>query len=273
MKLTKDAIFQHLRQTGYPLWTLCILQNYRRLHIMSYNGDDFSDDEKPAAKIEKSLARLQTILETFPPEMLFTIELKNSKTANGNGVIGPLEFVNNNGAMEEPAAIGAMPPQLGAVPPGFVSEQYLNGKIEELKAENQKAINDLVFKYREEQFLDRMKRKEQELADLEKEMKDEKKKYESQVGKWADTLGTALQGIITKFVPALQQQPAALGSAEQSQPAAEQQPTDPKYKAVEQFANELYNHASEAEINEIINAYRQKQHVTNTDKTNNGQAA
>ena len=273
MKLTKDAIFQHLRQTGYPLWTLCVLQNYRRLHIMSYNGDDFSDDEKPAAKIEKSLSRLQTILETFPPEMLFTIELKNSKTANGNGVIGPLEFVNNNGTMEEPAAIGAMPAQLGTVPPGFVSEQYLNGKIEELKAENQKAINDLVFKYREEQFLDHMKRKEQELADLEKEMKDEKKKYESQVGKWADTLGTALQGIITKFVPALQQQPAALGSAEQSQPATEQQATDPKYKAVEQFANELYNHASESEINEIINAYRQKQHVTDTDKTNNGQAA
>lgn len=275
MKLTKNAILEHIRNTGYPFWTLCIVQNYRRIHLVTYGGDDIDDKDTREAKCEKSTARLLNTLDNFPPDTLFSIELKNVKNgANGSGIIGPLEFVNNNGEMAEPAAINGIPPSaLGTVPPGFVSEQYLNGKIEELKAENQKTINDLAFKYREEQFIDRMKRKEQELADLEKEMKDEKKKYESQVGKWADVLGTALSGIITKFVPVLQQQPAALGSAEQ--PAAEQQPADPKYKAVEQFANELYNHASETEINELINAYKRKQYAsnTNTDKTDHGQAA
>ena len=259
IKLTKDAIFQHVRQTGFPLWTLCILQQYRRLHIMTYNGDDFSDDDKPAAKIDKSLARLDTILQTFPAETLFTIELKNSKTANGNGVIGPLEFINQTKEEQEqaatipgnPAALGALP-----VPAGFVSESYLNGKLEELRAENIRALNDLEFKHRENDFNERVKRKEQELRDLEQELKDVKKKYDSNTGAAAETLSIAIKKIITEFFPALkggQPQQATIGNTDE---ATAQQPPDPKYKMVEDFASELYATADEQTIRDIYEQFK-----------------
>lgn len=276
MKLTKNAILEHIKNTGYPYWTLCIVQNYRRVHLVTYIGDDIDDKDPKEAKVEKSTARLLSTLDNFPADTLFSIELKNVKNgANGAGIIGPLEFINNNGEADGGETLGNIPAQFGTVPPGFVSEQYLNGKIEEIKAENQKQLNDLMFKFREEQFNDRVKRKEQELADLEKELKDERKKYESNVGMAAETLRSALTGIIGEFVPALKKQPAQLAGTEQEQPTGGEAPTtDPKYKAVEQLANELYNNATPEEINEIINHYNKtKQHATNNNKTNDGQAA
>lgn len=247
MTLNKDFIFKHIRETKYPLWALYVLQNYRRVPVMFYGGDDFKDDETIDGKIEKSINRLANALNDFPPEAVLCIELKNSKTANGSGVIGPFDFknVSKEQAENEPA----QPSGFGFInpPAGWVSEQYLNGKLEELKAENKRELGELILQQRTREFEERMEREKKELADLRKELNDEKKKYESNTGAAAETLAGAAKIIIGQLFPNLgigpAQAPAQLeGTNDNQLPEATQPTADPKYKAVEEFAQFLYNY-------------------------------
>lgn len=247
MTLNKDFIFKHIRETKYPLWALYILQNYRRVPIMFYAGDDFKDDETIDGKIEKSINRLANALNDFPADAVLSIELKNAKTANGSGIIGPFEFRNvtkeqaENTEPAQPSGFGFINP-----PAGWVSEQYLNGKLEELKAENKRELGELMLQQRTKEFEERMEREKKELAELRKELNDEKKKYDSNTGAAAETLAGAAKIIIGQLFPGLgiaQPQAAQLAGAQPNElPEAAQPTNDPKYKAVEDFAQFLYNH-------------------------------
>ena len=268
MKLTKDYIFKHIRETKFPLWSLYIVQNYKRIPLMHYNGDDFCDDDKIDTKIEKSLQRLSSVLSSdFPVEAVLSIELKTSKTANGSGVIGPVEFCNVT-KEESENAVSAQQNFNGfgfAQPPaGWVSESVLNGKLEELKVENTRQINELLFKQRERDFNEKMNREQAELAALKKELADEKKKYESNTGAAAETLVFAIKKILGELFPNLKLSNAAAESAKNISMTAGQlsgpetpkqsQPMTGKEKAVSSLADFLFENPNinEKDVNVIM---------------------
>ena len=286
MRLNKDFIFKHIKDTKYPLWALYIVQNYRRIPLAFYNGDDFDDDDKIEGKIEKSCIRLASTLQDFPPDAVLSIDLKNAKTANGSGILGPFEFVNmskedaegNNQPAPQFTGLGAF-----AQPPaGWVSEQVLNAKLDEVRAENERRINELIFKQREKDFEERAARERKELEELRKELRDEKRKYESGTGKVAQSLAGAAKIVLGEMFPGLgidkTEAAAQLAGAQQSElPEAQPQPVaqtsapevdDPKYKAIERLAEMLYKNpeVTEAQILSLsdgIKSELQKKEVNN----------
>lgn len=252
MRLNKDFIFKRIRETKYPLWALYLLQNYRRIPVAFYNGDDFADEEKPEGKAEKSIVRLASMLEDFPADAVLSIDLKNAKTANGSGILGPFEFVNVSKEEQEAGAPSSSAPFGGfgfAQPPsGWVSEHVLNAKLDELRNENEKRINELLFKQREKDFEDRVQRERRELEEMRRELKDEKKKYENYTGAAASTLAGAAKMVIGELFPQLgiNKDAAAAqlaGASNTSLPEHEEnneEQRDGKYNAIEHLAEILY---------------------------------
>lgn len=259
MRLTKDFIFKHIKDTKYPLWALFIVQNYRRIPLAFYNGDDFTDDDKIEGKCEKSCIRLASTLQDFPADAVLSIDLKNAKTANGSGILGPFEFSNMckedaDNQNQQPAAqfAGFGFPQ---APAGWVSEQVLNAKLDEMRAENERKINELIFKQREKDFEERMARERRELDELRRELRDEKKKYDSGTGKVAQSLAGAAKIVLGEMFPGLgidkTEAAAQLAGANQGElPEHADEPTAPeaqkatprsgKYAAIESLAEMLY---------------------------------
>lgn len=270
MRLNKDFIFKHIKDTKYPLWALYLVQNYRRVPLAFYNGDDFTDDEKTEGKTEKSCIRLASTLEDFPADAVLSIDLKNAKTANGSGILGPFEFVNMSKEDADNQQQQSAPAQFSGLgfaqpPAGWVSEQVLNAKLDEMRAENERKINELIFKQRERDFEERMARERKELDELRRELRDEKKKYDSNTGKVAQTLAGAAKIVIGDLFPGLgidkTEAAAQLAGANQPELPETAQPAqpspsataDPKYKAIERLAEMLYKseNVTEAQVTNL----------------------
>lgn len=265
MKLTKDYIAEHIKRTRFYFWTLYALQNYKRVHIMSYNADDITESDSDEEKAQKAINRLFAVLQDFPKDAVLSIELKSSKNANGNGIIGGIEFINKTKEeTEEQTQIfngfgGFVNP-----PAGWVSESVLNGKLDELRAENTRQINELIFKQREKDFNDKMHRERAELEELRRELKDEKKKYESNTGAAAETLVFAIKKILGELFPGLKMlktspetTPPQLAGVKEPEP----EPSNPKYKAVEKLAGILYDNpkVTAEQVENLINTMQTKQ--------------
>lgn len=234
---------------------------------MFFGGDNFTDSDTPESKAEKAVERLQNALQDLPGDAVLCIELKSSRNANQGGILGPFEFVNHD-KNEEAATVSTAPAQFAglmsypAAPAGYVSEETLNGKLEAMRVENQRQINDLLYKQREREWNEKTERERQELKELRKELNDEKKKYESNTGAAAETLVFAIKKILAEFFPAFQAQakpPAALEGTQ-----AEAEASDPKYKAIERLANKLYENPDikEADIQRMLDGMDQAQTVT-----------
>ena len=270
MRLTKDYIINHIRETKYPCWSLFVMQNYKRAPIMHYNGDDFAADDDASAKAEKAVARLDGALQSIPPDTLLCIELRSSKGANGSqGMLGPFEFTNRN-KDDDPGMIPQQPAAnfagFGFVqpPPGWISEEALNGKLEQLAARNENKINEILLQQREKEFSERMRRERQELAELRKELNEEKKKYESNTGAAAETLVFAVKKILAELFPDSTLVGALAGTSQQPQieesgvMTAQAVENPQKYKAVESLATMLYEDekVTEADVAQITEAIK-----------------
>ena len=268
--LTRDYITNHIRQTKYPCWALFVVQNYKRIPLYFYNGEDFEEGDTADGKAEKAVARLASILRDYPADAHLSIDLKSSKGANGTqGTIGPLEFANRD--KDDAPAMPTAPQGFGGFgfiqpPAGWVSEETLNGKLEAMKAENERLVNNILFKHKEDAFKEQCRRERRELEEMRKELQDERKKYESNTGAAAETLVFAVKKILGELFPQLPfAQAAATTPAAQPQLAgAAAEPTqnnvDPKYSAVEILANSLYENPNltEKDINEIAKAISQR---------------
>lgn len=255
MRLTKDYIINHIRRTKYPLWSLYVIQNYKKIPIIYYVGDDFSDDDTIEAKIEKSINRLLAVLNDFTADSVLSIELKNSRTANGSGILGPIEFVVNEQEQQQQPSAPAF--QGFGAPAGFISEEVLNSRLAGIEAQNEKKINDILFKQRERDFNERIKRERTELNELRKELNDEKKKYNSNTGQAADALVFAIKKILAELFPGAFPAGATVTANTQQQlagtPETEQQQPDAKEIEINKLCNLLYNNpkVTPAEITQL----------------------
>lgn len=264
--LTRDYIENHIRQTKYPCWALFVVQNYKRIPLYFYNGEDFEEGDTADSKAEKAVNRLQLILHDYPADARLSIDLKSSKGANGTqGTIGPLEFTNRDKGDE--LATPTAPQGFGGFggfiqpPAGWVSEETLNGKLEAMKAENERLVNNILFKHKEDAFKEQCRRERRELEEMRKELQDERKKYESNTGAAAETLTLAIKKILGEVFPQLPFAQATPATPPQLSGAqAQEQPNDPKYNAVEGLANALYSdpNLTEKDINEIALAISQR---------------
>lgn len=264
MKLTKDYIAEHIKRTKFYFWTLYALQNYKRVHIMSYNADDITESDSDEEKAQKAINRLFAVLQDFPKDAVLSIELKSSKNANGNGIIGGIEFVNKTKeeTEEQPQNFNGFGGFVNP-PAGWVSESVLNGKLDELRAENTRQINEIMFKQREKDFAEKMHRERAELEEMRRELKDEKKKYESNTGAAAETLVFAIKKILGELFPGLKMLKATTPETTPPQLAGikeEPAPTDPKYKAVEKLAGILYENQkiTAEQVENLINTMQTK---------------
>lgn len=256
---TKNFIYDRIKDSGFPCWSLSMQNGFRNFaNVMSYYGIDWSDEDNDETKIEKSIARLEQTLSTFPPDTNFAIEIKSGRNATGSAILGPFYFsiADDKAEPTEDAPKDAQPqqPQLGAIPPGYVPESMLKGleesltktfdaRIEALKAEQEQAR-------KEQEYQNRLER----LEEREKEVKDLEKSYKSDVAKGADVVVEIVKKIGMYFLmpkgsqmsPDMQQQ---LGAAQQ--PTPQHQANDPKADAVDDFAVFLYNNYSVEDIKKL----------------------
>ena len=254
---TKDFIYDRIKDSGFPCWSLSMQNGFRNFaNVMSYYGIDWSDEDTDETKIEKSIARLDQTLSTFPPDTSFAIEIKSGRNATGSAILGPFYFSITEDKAEPtedaPKDAQQQQPQLGAIPPGYVPESMLKGleesltktfdaRIEALKAEQEQAR-------KEQEYQNRLER----LEEREKEVKDLEKSYKSDVAKGADVVVEIVKKIGMYFLmpkgsqPDMQQQ---LGAAQQ--PTPQHQANDPKADAVDDFAEFLYNNYSVEDIKKL----------------------
>lgn len=241
---TKDFIFERIKDTKFPFWSLGLVQGFKNTaNVMQYYGSDFVDEDTDETKIEKSIATLNNTISTFPPESVFVIELKNSKQANGNGIVGPFQFSNNDKQRQtEP-----QPSTLGVVPPGYVPESTLKGLEESLNRTFNAKIEALQADFERKQREADFARREKELDEREKELKDMKKEYDSSVAKATDVLFGVGKKIFTSFfMPQGAPNTAQLGAMQST--SNESAEPDEKADAVDDVAAFLYQNFTIDEI-------------------------
>lgn len=261
MRLTRDYILNHIRETKYPLWALYIVQNYKRLPIMFFSGDNFTDNDTPESKAEKGIERLQNALQELPSDAVLCIEIKSSRNANQGGILGPFEFINHDKG-DELATVSQTGQQFAGLigyptsPAGYVSEETLNAKLEGLRLDNERRVNQILFEHKEKDFEQKMQRERQELKELRKELNEEKKKYESNTGAAAETIVFALKKILGEFFPVLKNATAAApqNQLQGVQQQVDDEPHDAKYLAIEELASRLYDNqdVNESDIRRMI---------------------
>lgn len=224
---------------------------------MQYYGNDFEENDTDETKTEKSINKLDAVLQSFPPNCFFQIEIKASKQANGSGIVGPFQFTNSK---EDPAP----DTQLNGVviPRGYIHESMLKGIEERIKNDFENRLEIYKIETEKDRQKEEFNRKMQELDEREKRLKELEKGYNSGVAKTADVLVEAGKKILTYFMQAVptqaaQTQPAALGQAPE--------PQDEKTQALDNLAEFLYNNY---DVNTINNLYKSLKNATTTEKQN-----
>ena len=247
MLLTNEIVYERIKDSGYPFWTLYLQQGFKNTsHLMTYTGNDFEENDSDETKLQKSIARLDNIVNSIQ-DATFVIEIKNSKTANGNGIIGPLQFSNTVKKEEvTPTLSGG----------SAISESYLKGIEERISREFNQKFETWKAEEKQKQYEKELEKREEELKEKEKELDDLKKGYESGVTKTADILLEAGKRIAMYFVPDLQAKTAATPEIQLSgktQQSDEEQFEDEKASVINEFAEYLYNGYSKEQIKELLN--------------------
>ncbi len=253
----KDFIFNRIRDSKFLFWSLALVEGFKNFsNVMQYYGNDFEDTDTEDTKIEKSINKLDAVLQSFPPNCTFQIEIKASKQANGSGIVGPFQFTNCKEETTPETALNGL-----AVPRGYIHESMLKGIEERIKNDFETRLENYKIETEKERQKEEYERKMSELEEREKRLKELERGYNSGVAKTADVLVEAGKKILTYFMQAApaptQAAPAALGQA----PAPE--PQDEKTQALDNFAEYLYNNFDTNTINQLYNSLKNAKHTTN----------
>lgn len=269
---SKVFVFERIKDSKYPFWSLYLNQGFQnRSNVQQFFGGNFEENDSDETKIEKSIKALQNTLSTFDDSAVFIIELKNAKTANGSGIIGPFQFQNVETVKKDSEQAA---PGLGAIPAGYVPESMLKGiedkinaefnaKLERYKAESERREREAEFRRREEQ-----------LAEREKELKEQEKSYNSSVAKTADVFITIGQKLAAHFFPAADDGAAAqMLVQQQQQQLGQPQLNDEKMQAVDELSEYMYKNFDTDKIKAFKEILIQEQKNELERQNNGGNAA
>lgn len=265
---SKDFIFERIKDTGYPFWSLGLWQSFKNVaNVMQYYGNDFEENDSDETKIEKSIKRLSNTISTFTPQSVFVIEIKNAKSANGSGIVGPFQFSNSDTPPEAENNNVAVP-GLGQIPAGYVPESMLKGvedrinaefnaKLEKYKAESERREREAEFRRREENLTER-----------EKEIKELEKAYNSSVAKTADVFIEIGKKIAAYFFNNTTADNAIINSTPQTQ-LGQPQSVDEKEKVINDFAAYLYQNFDTQSIQNLKENLIQVQNESKLERQSN----
>lgn len=252
--MNKTELFQYIKNVGYPYWELFIIDGFKANRIRNYKLEDIEADASPEEKLNASVNALEITLSTFAPTVKFKITLKNSETANGSGICGPVEFINQAGeaiVSTQPGGFSGLGglPDLGKINAlGYISKSEYDAKLEAMKVANDRAIMEMELRIKE----DNLKREyDKKRDDLRKEIEEYRKAREdsqSSINKMVEVVKLAAPPILSQLFGidfgALSGAPAA-----NTQQAGEVEVKDAKYIEVERLATELYD--SKATLEDI----------------------
>lgn len=264
---TNQLIFDRIADSGYVFWTLYLQNGFKsQSHILSYYGVDFDPADTQETMIEKSIAKLDNVITSFPPDAVFSIELKNSKSANGTGIIGPFQFSNTTAA-DTPQNLSGAP-----VSNAYLTKETLDGITAQMEQKFKNQIEQLKAESLLRERENELKRKQDELAIKMQEVADLKKSYDSGVAKSADVLFQAGKRLIMAFVPALvpADGAAVLSGTQQAaapvestpEPAQESAPDD-KADAVDDLAAYIYDNYTINDIQQLKQRLKNEKSKTN----------
>lgn len=270
-----DLIFDRIR-SGYPLWTLFVQKSFgNRSHVGSYTGDDWEEGDEMPTKCEKALRRLDSLIHSLPGGVNLSIDIKNSKTANGSGIIGPLEFTTQTAGASNANQLGAVT----QIPAGYEPADIFEKRVEAMQRNFDLKLDEFKQEQKREQFAKDCENKLAELGRLKAEMLESKKQYESGVAKTADVLYLAGQKILGALLPQFLGPAAGAGQQQlagaQPQVKQAEEPKDEKFALVDNFAETLYNNYSEADIRKFLAEVKQdintRKNGISTEQTDSGQ--
>ena len=254
MHLKKQIIFKRIMQSGFPFWKLSLIRSFADVaHVHSYECENTEKETSKDEKLNASVRMLETILSDFPENAIFRIEIKNSKTANGAGVIGPLEFSNND--QEEKQTMNG----LSGFPTNYMDLGFVPSQImdEKMKLQEDRFKNILENTLKEQDFRNR----EQRLLEKELQVKEKEKEYSNDINKAANGFLLAGMGVMKHLGFDIS---GLLGTSEnEPEKESETKPTTPRDYAVNRIAEKFYGSVPdgnlsqvESEINEIIKKYQ-----------------
>lgn len=272
----KTLIFERIKDSGFPFWGLYLSNGFNnRVNIMQYWGSDFADEDNDETKLEKSIERLKTTIEPFPSDSVFIIELRASKNANGNGIIGPLHFVKESAKKESATSEG-----LATVPAGYVPADVLTGVKESLSKEFEDRLEAYKAQVAQEKKEEEYLRKCEELDKREAELKDLEKGYNSSVAKTADIALKVVEGLGAMLLPGLFGKTPAAAAIPSSQqlgtpaPASTPAPPDPKEEKVNEICDLLYEKYTPEQLSKMLNNLKTgKDGILETETTDTATAA
>lgn len=272
--MTKTEIFAYIKNVKFPYWELFLIDGYKPNRLRNYKCEDSEPDASNEAKLNASLNALEITLSSFRPTDKFRIILKNSETANGSGIYGPVEFTNTE--MEVmPGAVYQQPPkqqnglagltdinQLRAL--GYIPQSEMEARIAQANLEQEKKLWELEQRLKK----DTLKQEQQaKIAELNKEIELARKAREDAndgINKFVEVLKLAAPPIIGKLFGI---DISALSGTTPDQ-QREVEVKDAKYIEIEKLASDLYDsHASVSDVIRMHNELKARNYAIYTDET------
>lgn len=257
--MTKTEIFAYIRNVKFPYWELFLVDGYKPNRLRNYKCEDIDDDAKPEDKLNASLNALEITLGSFKPTDKFRIILKNSETANGSGIYGPVEFTNVEAeAMPgTPYSYSQQPGNLGGLSDlnqiralGYVPESELNSKIAAAQLEQERKLWEMEKRIQEQQLKSSLKAREEELQREIENARKAREDADSSVNKIVDVVKLAAPPILSRLLGIDIE--ALAGTSDQ--PSREVEVKDAKYIEIEKLATDLYDSkATLADIQRLHN--------------------
>lgn len=246
---TTEFIYDRIKDSGYPCWALGMSTGFRNVsNVMSYYGNDWTDEDSDETKVDKSINRLAATIASCPSDAVFIIEIKAARNATGSGILGPFQFTNSQPSepsepekQQQPTQQPTQPPtvsqqfsNLGYVPDGYIPKTMLDGLEERMQQRYNADLSALEQKMRAEQIERDFNAKIERLKERENELKDKEKEYNSTVAKAADVLlevGKRLGAYLLGGSQSAPTPPTPLSG----------QPSDERAEAIEDVADYLYS--------------------------------
>ena len=202
--LTKQRIFEQMKDSPeHTRWSLYMIQGYNKsVHVKSYKNELSKDTETQNEKLSKSIEVLEKYLNIYPPEIHFEIEFRSSEKASGTGIIGPIEFVNNDNEVRTSQTVnglGGIPnntpsPMLDYKALGLVPESILD---ERLRSMQDRLTLDFEKRLFEREISDERKKLDEER----KALREKKDVQDSSLGKVVSAAEMLIGNLINKYIP------------------------------------------------------------------------
>ncbi len=169
--LKEEQIYHLIRSNEGVYWKLFLRENSyaKGQSIANYNGDNLPKDVTNEARIESAIEALKNQLSIYKdvPGISFQITMRNAKTASGDSILGPFNFIINDVNPEMP--LGNVPGQMQLMNSGMVPKSQMESMLEIVTLKSTLQMERALFEREKREFEEDKKLAENELREQQKE--------------------------------------------------------------------------------------------------------